>query len=273
MHTNSQEKLTNGFLVVDKPGGITSHDVVARARKDLNTRKIGHAGTLDPMATGVLVLGIGDGTRLLQYITAGVKAYDATVKLGQLTSTDDKEGEVIATSEIPSDIPAAFAKQVGKIMQRPSSVSAIRIDGKRAYDLVREGFEVDIPPREVEVYELKINAIRGDEVDISVTCSAGTYIRAIARDCGGHLTALRRTRVGIFDLTLAGKMMSVGEAASKIFTPRNLDLHEASEMKFGRAIDASGNAGIVAALNTDGQLVALLEDKDGRAKPIAVFVK
>jgi len=265
--------MTHGFLVVDKEGGMTSHDVVAKSRKSLNTRKIGHAGTLDPMATGVLVLGIGDGTRLLQYITAGIKGYDATVKLGQLTSTDDKEGEVIATTEIPTDIPAAFAKQVGKIMQKPSSVSAIRIDGKRAYDLVREGVEVDIPAREVEVYEIKINEIRGDEVDISVKCSAGTYIRAIARDCGGHLTALRRTQVGIFDLSMAEKLMSVTEVASKIFTPRQLDLHEASEMKFGRTIEASGVAGIVAAITPQGELAALLEDKDGMAKPFAVFIK
>lgn len=265
--------MTHGFLVVDKPGGVTSHDVVAKARKDLNTRKIGHAGTLDPMATGVLVLGIGDGTRLLQYITAGIKAYDATVKLGQLTSTDDKEGEVIATTEIPIDIPGAFAKQVGKIMQKPSSVSAIRIDGKRAYDLVREGVAVDIPAREVEVYEIKINEIQGDEVKISVKCSAGTYIRAIARDCGGHLTALRRTQVGIFDLSMADKLMSVAEVAGKIFASRQLDLHEAAELKFGRNIAASGAAGIFAAITPQGELAALLEDKDGMAKPFAVFIK
>ena len=271
MPTNNQN--INGFLVVDKPGGVTSHDVVARSRRELNTRKIGHAGTLDPMATGVLVLGVGDGTRLLQYITAGVKVYDATVKLGELTSTDDKEGEVIATTEIPTDIPAAFAKQVGKIMQKPSSVSAIRIDGKRAYDLVREGVEVDIPAREVEVVEIKINEIRGNEVDITVTCSAGTYIRAIARDCGGHLTALRRTKVGIFDLSMTDKLMSVGEIAAKIFTPRQLDLQELSELRFGRMIAASGTSGIVAGIAPDGSLAALLEDLDGKAKPFTVFVK
>ena len=252
---------------------MTSHDVVAKSRRELNTRKIGHAGTLDPMATGVLVLGIGDGTRLLQYITTGVKAYDATVKLGQLTSTDDKEGEVIATTETPADIPGAFAKQVGKIMQRPSSVSAIRIEGKRAYDLVREGKEVDIPPREVEVFEIKINEIRGDEVDISVTCSAGTYIRAIARDCGGHLTSLRRTQVGIFDLSMAGKLFDIAEIAAKIFTPRTLDLHESAELKFGRSLSPSGVTGIVAGITPQGQLAALLEDIEGRAKPFTVFVK
>jgi tRNA pseudouridine55 synthase len=268
---------TNGFLVIDKPGGITSHDVVAKSRKDLNTRKIGHAGTLDPMATGVLVLGVGDGTRLLQYITAGVKKYEATVKLGQLTSTDDKEGEVIATTEIPSDIAAAFAKQTGKIMQKPSNVSAIRIDGKRAYDLVREGVAVDIPAREVEIYELKINAIRNDEVDISVTCSAGTYIRAIARDCGGHLTALRRTQVGIFDLSMAGKLLSVAEVASRIFTPRDLTLQEVSELRFGRSLEPTGIPGIVAGIAPDASVAALLEDQvqnsKGVAKPFTVFVK
>lgn len=265
--------MNNGFLVIDKPGGVTSHDVVAKARKDLKTRKIGHAGTLDPMATGVLVLGVGDGTRLLQYITAGVKKYEATVKLGILTSTDDKEGEVIGTTEIPVDIPAAFAKQSGKIMQKPSKVSAIRIDGKRAYDLVREGVEVDIPPREVEIYQLKINAIHGDEVEISVTCSAGTYIRAIARDCGGHLTSLRRTQVGIFDLTMAGKLLDIAEVAAKLFTPRKLTEAEVAQLRFGRSLEATGTPGIVAAIAPDGTLAALLEDKEGSAKPFTVFVK
>lgn len=265
--------MNNGFLVIDKPGGVTSHDVVAKARKDLNTRKIGHAGTLDPMATGVLVLGVGDGTRLLQYITAGVKKYEATVKLGILTSTDDKEGEVIGTTEIPVDIPADFARQSGKIMQKPSKVSAIRIDGKRAYDLVREGVEVDIPPREVEIYELKINAIHGDEVEISVTCSAGTYIRAIARDCGGHLSSLRRTQVGIFDLTMAGKLLDIAEVAAKLFTPRKLTEAEVAQLRFGRSLEATGTPGIVAAIAPDGTLAALLEDKEGSAKPFTVFVK
>ena len=266
--------MNNGFQVIDKAGGMTSHDVVAIARKRLGTRKIGHAGTLDPMATGVLVLGVNAGTRLLQYITAGKKRYLATVKLGQLTSTDDKEGEVIATTEIPSDIPAAFAKQTGKIMQRPSSVSAIRIDGKRAYDLVREGQEVEIPAREVEVYDLKILANRGDEVDIDVTCSAGTYIRAIARDCGGHLTALRRTEVGKFTIDQASedKLIPMGEAVKGIFPIRNLDLMEVNELKFGRPLNPSGNSEIVAGLTPEGELAALLQDKESRAKPIAVFL-
>jgi tRNA pseudouridine55 synthase len=274
-HVTSQ--IQHGFLVVDKPGGVTSHDVVAKARRDLNIRKIGHAGTLDPMATGVLVLGIGNGTRLLQYVTAGIKKYEATVKLGQLTSTDDKEGEVIQNTEIPTDIAAAFAKQTGKIMQKPSKVSAIRIDGKRAYDLVREGVEVEIPAREVEVYELTVKEIRGDEVDISVTCSAGTYIRAIARDCGGHLTALRRTQVGIFELSMAEKILDISEVASRLFTARQLTLQEVSELRFGRNLSPTGTLGVVAGIAPDGSLSALLEDQvlnaKGVAKPFTVFVK
>lgn len=267
-------QVINGFQVIDKPSGMTSHDVVAIARKRLGTRKIGHAGTLDPMATGVLVLGVNAGTKLLQYITAGKKRYLATVKLGQLTSTDDKEGEVISNTEIPTDIAAAFAKQTGKIMQRPSSVSAIRIDGRRAYDLVREGENVEIPAREVEVYNLKILDIRGDEVDIDVSCSAGTYIRAIARDCGGHLTALRRTEVGKFTIDQASeeKIIPLGEAVNGIFPIRELDLMETNELKFGRTISPTGSTEIVAGLTPSGDLAALLEDRAGRAKPIAVFL-
>lgn len=266
--------MINGFQVIDKPSGVTSHDVVAMARKRLGTRKIGHAGTLDPMATGVLVLGVNAGTKLLQYITAGSKRYLATVKLGQLTSTDDKEGEVIANTDIPTDISKIFAKQTGKLMQRPSSVSAIRIDGRRAYDLVRAGEKVEIPPREVEVYDLKILAVRGSEVDIDVTCSAGTYIRAIARDCGGHLTALRRTQVGNFTIDQASdeKIIGMGEAVSAIFPTRELDLLETNELKFGRSIKPTGQLEIVAGLTPNGDLAALLEDKAGRAKPVAVFL-
>ena len=270
--------MNNGFAVIDKPSGMTSHDVVAIARKKLGTRKIGHAGTLDPMATGTLVLGVNAGTKLLQYITAGKKRYLATVKLGVLTSTDDKEGEVIGNSEIPIDIKAAFAKQTGKIMQRPSSVSAIRVDGKRAYDLVREGHEVELPAREVEVYELKILEIRGDEVDIEVACSAGTYIRAIARDCGGHLIALRRTEVGQFkemveleDLT-PENLIGMADAVRNIFPIRELDLAEVNELKFGRPLNASGKSEIVAGITPDNQLAALLQDRDSRAKPISVFI-
>ena len=159
-------------------------------------------------------------------------------------------------------------------MQRPSSVSAIRIDGKRAYDLVREGENVEIPAREVEVYDLKILDIRGDEVDIDVSCSAGTYIRAIARDCGGHLTSLRRTEVGKFTIDQASeeKIIPMSEAVNGIFPIRELDLLETNEVKFGRSLNPSGKSEIVAALTPNGELAALLEDKAGRAKPISVFL-
>jgi tRNA pseudouridine55 synthase len=162
-------------------------------------------------------------------------------------------------------------------MQKPSKVSAIRIDGKRAYDLVREGVEVEIPAREVEVYELTVKEIRGDEVDISVTCSAGTYIRAIARDCGGHLTALRRTQVGIFELSMAEKILDISEVASRLFTARQLTLQEVSELRFGRNLSPTGTLGVVAGIAPDGSLSALLEDQvlnaKGVAKPFTVFVK
>ena len=207
----------DGFLLIDKAGGVTSHDVVAMARKKLDTKKVGHAGTLDPMATGVLVLGVGIATRLLTYITDGKKAYEATISLGKSTHTDDKDGDVIATADVEDiskvsdeQISAELAKFVGQIKQRPSSVSAIKIDGKSAHARVRAGESVDIPMREITIYEIKINEIRNQktaiEIDIAVICSAGTYIRAIARDLGdllkvgGHLTALRRTLVAPFTL-------------------------------------------------------------------------
>ena len=185
----------HGFLVVDKEPGMTSHDVVAIARKVLGTRKVGHAGTLDPMATGILVLGFNNGTRLLQYITGGDKSYQATVVLGAATVTDDVEGEVISTADTSAitdaQIHAELLKMRGTIMQRPSSVSAVKIDGERAYDRVRSGEEVVLPSREVTISQLDVLAIRrfekGIEIDIEVTCSSGTFIRAIARDCEGHI--------------------------------------------------------------------------------------
>ena len=187
--------MQHGFLVVDKEPGMTSHDVVAIGRRALGTRKVGHAGTLDPMATGILVLGFNNGTRLLQYITDGDKTYQATVVLGAATVTDDVEGEVISTADTSAvtdeQITAELAKMRGTIMQRPSSVSAVKIDGERAYDRVRSGEEVVLPAREVTISQLDVLAIRrlekGIEIDIEVTCSAGTFIRAIARDCGAAL--------------------------------------------------------------------------------------
>lgn len=211
----------SGLLVIDKPAGLTSHDVVARARRILGTRKVGHAGTLDPMATGVLILGVGRATRLLGHLALHDKAYDATIRLGQVTLTDDAEGEVVASAGavgLTDDaIRAAMATLTGAIAQRPSAVSAIKVDGKRSYARVRAGEQVELPARPVTVSRFDLLARRdahADEVavvdlDVTVECSTGTYVRALARDLGealgtgGHLTALRRTRVGGFGLDTA----------------------------------------------------------------------
>lgn len=208
---------SSGVLVINKPQGMTSHDVVAIVRKKFGTRKVGHAGTLDPMATGVLVLGLNNATRLLDFIVAGNKEYEATVRLGQSTVTDDKEGEVLATGPAShlndSQILEAFAKYVGKFAQLPAKVSAKKVDGKRAHNLVRAGIDFELKPKEVEVFDLQVLNIKRTEqfvdVDIKVRCSAGTYIRSIARDTGddlevgGHLTALHRTNVEPFDISQA----------------------------------------------------------------------
>jgi tRNA pseudouridine55 synthase len=278
----------NGFLLIDKAAGVTSHDVVASARKLFKTKRVGHAGTLDPMATGVLVLGIGSATRLLQYVTDGTKKYEATIRLGQSTHTDDREGEILETTSATNIgeelVSASLKKFVGNIMQKPSSVSAIKIDGKRAHMRVRDGEVVDIPAREVNISEIKvIEFIRvGDFLDVKVeiTCSAGTYIRAIARDLGqelqvgGHLTSLRRTLVSPFEIGECGELgvansISVAAGISRILPTRTIDLMEASEISFGRAISASEKVGPVAALDQSGEFTALLLDKEVAGKIVA----
>jgi tRNA pseudouridine55 synthase len=273
----------DGFLLIDKAGGMTSHDVVAMARKKLDTKKVGHAGTLDPMATGVLVLGVGIATRLLTYITDGKKTYEATILLGKSTHTDDKDGDLTFTgdqeiiSKISDDqIKGELAKFIGKIKQRPSSVSAIKIDGKTAHARVRAGESVEIAERDVTIYELITKEIRNlsnvIEVDISVTCSAGTYIRAIARDLGsnlkigGHLIALRRSLVSPFSIEQCKQvkdadLIPVGEVVEKLFPTRNLDLAQSSEIRFGRVIEQNSKEGVFAALDNQGNFVALLENK------------
>jgi len=273
----------DGFLLIDKAGGMTSHDVVAMARKKLDTKKVGHAGTLDPMATGVLVLGVGIATRLLTYITDGKKTYEATISLGKSTHTDDKEGDLTFTADQESvlkitddQIKAELAKFIGTIKQRPSSVSAIKIDGKSAHARVRAGESVEIAERDVTIYELVTKEIRHItnviEVDISVTCSAGTYIRAIARDLGndlkvgGHLIALRRSLVSPFSIEQCKQvkdadLIPVGEVIDKLFPIRNLDLSQSSEIKFGRVIEQNSKEGVFAALDHQGNFVALLENK------------
>ena len=274
---------------------MTSHDVVAIARRALGTRKVGHAGTLDPMATGILVLGFNNGTRLLQYITDGDKTYQATVVLGAATVTDDAEGEVVSKGDVTGitekSIELELSKMRGTIMQRPSSVSAVKVNGERAYDRVRAGEVVELAAREVTISQLDVlNIRRFDstiEVDIEVTCSAGTFIRAIARDCGsalgvgGHLSSLRRSRVASFGLTQAISLtqlksgdftpLPLSEVARTVFAPRELALDECQELSFGRSLASNPTDEIYAGLSGDNQLVALLANKDGQAKPIAVF--
>jgi tRNA pseudouridine55 synthase len=285
----------HGFLVVDKEPGMTSHDVVAIARRALGTRKVGHAGTLDPMATGILVLGFNNGTRLLQYITDGDKCYQATVVLGAATVTDDVEGEVISTADTSvitdTQIHDELSKMRGTIMQRPSSVSAVKIDGERAYDRVRSGEEVVLPSREVTISQLDVLEIRrvekGIEIDIEVTCSSGTFIRAIARDCGdalrvgGHLNSLRRSRVAGFALDRAVKLeqlksgdfstLDLADVARATFPVRQIELDEKQELSFGRALSANGDDQIYAGITAANELIALLSNVSGKAKPIAVF--
>ena len=286
----------HGFALIDKAAGMTSHDVVAKARKVFGTKRVGHAGTLDPMATGVLVLGVGNATRLLQYVTDGTKRYEATIRLGQATHTDDREGEVISTTDASGisdvQIREEIKKFIGNIAQKPSSVSAIKIDGKRAHERVRDGEVVDIPAREVHISEIDVLSITavGEFIDVQVvvTCSAGTYIRAIARDLGdllkvgGHLTSLRRTLVSPFDITECSELdgnnlISVASGISRILPIRTIDFAEANEISFGRVIPASNKNGAVAALDQSGEFVALLLDKeiDGKfvATPTLVSVK
>ena len=287
--------MSDGFLVVDKAPGMTSHDVVAIGRRALNTRKVGHAGTLDPMATGVLVLGFNNGTRLLQYITDGDKSYTATIVLGASTTTDDHEGEITATADASrvsdEDIKRILATMVGEIMQRPTNVSAIKVDGKRAYDRARSGEEFELPARKVTISQLDILDIRHKDattlVDIAVTCSAGTYIRAIARDLGaelkvgGHLNVLRRTRVAGFSLDQAigidqlkgGNFatLELADVARATFPVRELQLEEVNELSFGRPLTANISDEIVAALSPDNRLIALLKNSSDKAKPVAVF--
>jgi tRNA pseudouridine55 synthase len=283
-----------GLVVVDKPSGWTSHDVVARARRTLGTRKVGHAGTLDPMATGVLVLGFGRATRLLGHLMLTEKTYTATVRLGVATSTDDAEGGVLATTPTEQvgedDVRAAVASLVGEIDQVPSSVSAIKVDGKRAYARVREGEDVDLSARRVTIHQAEAGDFRrdGDALDFAlrVRCSSGTYIRAIARDVGealgvgGHLTSLRRTSVGPFTLDDASsdlehlRPMSIETAARMAFPVVELDDAQSREVRFGRGLSgldlADGEPSALFA--PDGTFLALYEQRGAEARAVAVFV-
>jgi tRNA pseudouridine(55) synthase len=290
-----------GLLLVDKVGGMTSHDVVARARRVLSVRKVGHAGTLDPMATGLLVLGVGAATRLLGYVGGHDKTYEATIRLGQSTVTDDREGEVLTTSStahLDDDaIRSALAAQTGPLQQVPSSVSAVKVEGRRSYDRVRAGEAVDLAPRSVTVHRLDVHRIdrpQPDLVDVQVTvaCTAGTYIRAIARDAGavlgvgGHLTALRRTASGPFSVERAAPVEEAGAAliagggdgflpltwaAALVFPSRPVSVEESRALGYGQRIPATGTPGLHAAVDPDGRLVALLEDSGATARVAVGF--
>jgi tRNA pseudouridine55 synthase len=286
-----------GLVIVDKPAGWTSHDVVARLRRLARTRRVGHAGTLDPMATGVLVLGVGAATRLLHHLVLTDKAYTATIRLGQTTVTDDAEGAIVESSSAAgvteAAVRAAMAELTGAIAQVPSAVSAIKVDGQRAYERVRSGEAVELAPRPVTVR--RFEAVRFGrpspelfDVDVEVECSSGTYVRALARDLGaalgvgGHLTALRRTRVGPFRLDTARTLEQLAALADPVTLPmpaavraafpaREVGTDEARELSFGRSLAPRGIAGVHGAFGPDGSVVALLRESDGAARPVLVF--
>ncbi|GAB2750645.1 tRNA pseudouridine(55) synthase TruB [Nocardioides pakistanensis] len=284
-----------GLVVVDKASGMTSHDVVARMRRIAGTRKVGHAGTLDPMATGVLLLGVNRATRLLGHLMLTEKAYDAVVRLGVATTTDDAEGETVdvtpATAVTDTAVREAFARFVGDIEQVPSSVSAIKVGGKRAYARVRAGEAVELAARPVTVHGIEVGEIsrEGDVVDVavSVRCSSGTYIRALARDVGaalgvgGHLTVLRRTAVGPFTLADAHTLDELAEdltlipiaaVARRIFPAVDVDEAAAAAVKVGRRLTLDlGGEGPVALFDPQDEFLALYEQRGADAVAVAVF--
>ncbi|SOJ54465.1 tRNA pseudouridine synthase B [Mycobacterium simulans] len=284
-----------GILVVDKPSGMTSHDVVGRCRRIFSTRRVGHAGTLDPMATGVLVIGVDRATKILGLLTAASKSYAATIRLGQSTSTEDAEGELLqsVSAEHVTDeaIAAAIGGLRGEIRQVPSAVSAIKVGGRRAYQLARQGQTVALEPRPVRIDRFDVLAARRGsgviDLDVEVDCSSGTYIRALARDLGdalavgGHLTSLRRTRVGRFGLEQALTLealaerprlsLSLDETCLLMFPRRDLTTQEAEAAGNGRSLSPAGIDGVYAASDADGRVIALLRDEGSRTKSVVVI--
>ena len=282
--------MQSSLVLIDKQPGWTSHDVVAKLRGILGTRKIGHAGTLDPMATGLLVLGVDGGTKLLQFISGSDKQYVATIRLGAATHTDDAEGDVVFSASAKdiasSQIDAEIAKLTGEIIQIPSSVSAIKVDGKRAYDLVRDGKEVELKGRRVNVSRFQRTSeprLAGDflDFDVIVDCSSGTYIRALARDIGsalgvgGHLTMLRRTKIGNFDLQHATEidqppvLISLVQAAQTLFESTTLTIEQARDIVHGKRIELNASGPIAATWNSE--LLAVLEPVGNQVKSLVVF--
>ncbi|WKX72901.1 tRNA pseudouridine(55) synthase TruB [Streptomyces sp. XD-27] len=294
----------DGLVIVDKPSGFTSHDVVAKMRGIARTRRVGHAGTLDPMATGVLVLGVEKATRLLGHLALTEKEYQATIRLGQTTVTDDAEGEVTGSVDAGAvelgAVRDGIAALTGDIQQVPSKVSAIKIDGKRSYKRAREGEDFELPARPVTVSSFVLHDHRVTkaadgttvlDLDVTVVCSSGTYIRALARDLGsalgvgGHLTALRRTRVGPYSLDAARtlpqlqeslRVMPIAEAAAAAFPRWDVDEEQARLLSNGVRIRvpaavSESAVGPFAAFAPDGRFLALVEAQGGKAKCLAVF--
>ncbi|QKJ19855.1 tRNA pseudouridine(55) synthase TruB [Microbacterium hominis] len=280
-----------GVVLVDKPGGMTSHDVVARARRALGTRKIGHAGTLDPMATGLLVLGVEGATRLLTFIVGLDKTYEATIRLGVATDTDDADGEIVeavdAAGITRAQIDARIAGLTGAISQVPSTYSAIKVDGRRAYDLARAGEEVELKAREVTVSRFDVVAERRAgaviDLDVVVDCSSGTYIRSLARDLGaalgvgGHLTALRRTRIGPFGLDAAADADAIGDAtpltpaaaAVAVLGRFAVTADEARDLRHGKRLEGAAvrlPSVPAAAIDPEGVLVGVVEKRGADVK-------
>ena len=286
--------MTSGILLVDKPGGITSHDVVSRARKALGTRKVGHAGTLDPMATGLLILGVDSSTRLLTYLVGLGKQYTATIRLGQTSTTDDADGDLSdpmdAAGLTRARIDTAIAALTGEIAQVPSTYSAIKVDGRRSYDRARAGEEVALAPRTVTVSRFEVLAERRAapylDLDVVVECSSGTYIRALARDLGGalgvggHLTALRRTAVGPFEVTGAvaadaidaESVRAPAGVAEQLFPRVLLTDEQVTALTQGKRVTvAAPDADVVAAVAASGVLVGLVSVRDGVARVLVNF--
>lgn len=286
-----------GILVLDKRSGPTSHDLVAVTRRALGTRKVGHAGTLDPMASGVMVLGVGPATRLLTFIVGADKTYLATIRLGQSTTTEDAEGEI--TAQAPADrvdaldegtIRAAMLPLTGGISQIPSAVSAIKVDGVRAYQRVRAGEQVELAAREVTIHGFELLELHRPapgliDLRVRVDCSSGTYIRALARDLGaalgvgGHLTALRRTRVGGFqereaadagDPELADRLLDPAAAAARVLPTLRLDRAQTVELRHGRTLAPPPDLrpGPSAAIDPAGRLIGIVQLREGRLRPI-----
>jgi len=287
-----------GLVLIDKPTDWTSHDVVAKVRKAIGTKKVGHAGTLDPLATGLLVLGIESGTKLLTFLVGVDKTYLATIRLGVATVSDDSQSEILTTataaalaSVTPEMIEREMVKLTGVISQRPSSVSAIKVDGKRAYDLVRAGEEVELKSREVTVsaFELLSSSISADgyiDLEVKVECSSGTYIRALARDLGaalgvgGHIIALRRTKVGSFNVSDANsiteleslRLTPLATAASDLFPTVSLSAEQVTDLLHGKRLsDVSTTGSLIAGLSNSGKLVAVLEPAGSGLKSVVVF--